>query len=216
MKSHFRPNGILMISKILMYIPIRLIVAMFLSCGAFVVPRSFSDRPNILFIFTDDHATQALSAYGGMLADIAPTPNLDRIADEGILFRKCYVTNSICGPVRAVIQTGKHSHLNGFRQNGDRFDGSQPTAPKYLRKAGYQTAIIGKWHLASTPTGYDHFEVLKGQGAYYNPMLITNGENVDHVGYTTDINTERSPSRGHSRCSSSTRANKPYRTSNFV
>ncbi len=149
-------------------------------------------RPNILFIFTDDHATQALSAYGGMLADIAPTPNLDRIADEGMLFKRCFVTNSICGPARAVIQTGKYSHLNGFRKNGNRFDGSQPTAPKYLRQAGYQTAIVGKWHLASTPTGYDHFEVLRGQGAYYNPMLITNGENVDHVGYTTDIITEQS------------------------
>jgi arylsulfatase A-like enzyme len=152
----------------------------------------YASRPNILFIFTDDHATQAISAYGGMLADIAPTPNLDRLAEEGMLFRKAYVTNSICGPARAVIQTGKYSHLNGFRRNGDRFDGSQPTAPKYLQKGGYQTAIVGKWHLASTPTGYDHFEVLKGQGAYYNPMLITNGKNVNHVGYTTDIITEQS------------------------
>ncbi len=155
-------------------------------------PLFSADRPNILFIFTDDHATQAISAYGGMLADIAPTPNLDRLADEGVLFRKCYVTNSLCGPARAVIQTGKYSHLNGFRQNGDRFDGSQPTAPKYLQKAGYQTAIIGKWHLASTPTGFDHFEVLQGQGQYYNPMLITDGKNVNHVGYTTDIITEQS------------------------
>lgn len=151
-----------------------------------------TDRPNILFIFTDDHATQAISAYGGMLAEIAPTPNLDRLASEGILFRKAYVTNSICGPARAVIQTGKYSHLNGFRQNGDRFDGSQATAPKYMQKAGYQTAIVGKWHLASLPTGYDHYEVLRGQGDYYNPMLITNGENVNHVGYTTDIITEQS------------------------
>lgn len=151
-----------------------------------------ASQPNILFIFTDDHATQAISAYGGMLADIAPTPNLDRLADEGILFRKCFVTNSLCGPSRAVIQTGKYSHLNGFRQNGDKFDGSQPTAPKYLRKAGYQTAIVGKWHLESTPTGFDHFEVLQGQGQYYNPMLITNGKNVDHVGYTTDIITDQS------------------------
>ena len=163
-----------------------------LSCTFLLSLGGKEERPNILFIFTDDHATQAISAYGGMLADIAPTPNLDRLAGEGILFRKCYVTNSICGPARAVIQTGKYSHLNGFRQNGDQFDGTQPTAPKYLQKSGYQTAVIGKWHLASMPTGYDHFEVLKGQGAYYNPMLITNGENVDHVGYTTDIITERS------------------------
>jgi len=163
-----------------------------LSCAFLLCFAGKDERPNILFIFTDDHATQAISAYGGMLADIAPTPNLDRLAGEGILFRKCYVTNSICGPARAVIQTGKYSHLNGFRQNGDQFDGTQPTAPKYLQKSGYQTAVIGKWHLASTPTGYDHFEVLKGQGSYYNPMLITNGVNVDYVGYTTDIITERS------------------------
>lgn len=144
-------------------------------------------RPNILFLFTDDHATQALSAYGGPLAEIAPTPNLDRIADEGMLFRKCYVTNSICGPSRAVVLTGKYSHLNGFRKNGDTFDGSQQTLPKFLRKAGYQTAMIGKWHLGSTPTGFDHYEVLKGQGQYYNPLLLTNGEKVKHTGYTTDI-----------------------------
>lgn len=165
-----------------------------LTCILFILlsPLGSHARPNILFIFTDDHATQAISAYGGMLADIAPTPNLDRLANEGALFRKCYVTNSICGPSRAVIQTGKYSHLNGFRRNGDKFDGGQPTAPKYLQQAGYQTAIIGKWHLVSTPTGYDHFEVLQGQGEYYNPMLITNGDKVDHVGYTTDIITERS------------------------
>ena len=129
----------------LAHLVIRRTLTLIVALG-FFLPRFYGERPNIVFIFTDDHATQAISAYGGMLADIAPTPNLDRIANEGILFRKCYVTNSICGPVRAVIQTGKHSHLNGFRQNGDRFDGSQPTAPKYLRKAGYQTAIIGKWH----------------------------------------------------------------------
>ncbi len=158
----------------------------------FLLPAiGVSSRPNILFIFTDDHATQAISAYGGILADIAPTPNLDRLADEGMLFRKCYVTNSICGPSRAVIQTGKYSHLNGFRRNGDVFDGSQPTAPKYLQKAGYQTAIVGKWHLASEPTGFNHFEVLKGQGQYYNPMLFSNGKNVNHVGYTTDIITDQ-------------------------
>lgn len=157
---------------------------------SFSVSRA-EKRPNILFLFTDDHATQALSAYGGPLAKIAPTPNLDRIAKEGILFRKCYVTNSICGPSRAVIQTGKYSHLNGFRNNGDTFDGSQATAPKYLQKAGYETAIIGKWHLKSEPTGFDHFEVLKGQGQYYNPMLITNGENKKHIGYTTDIITDQ-------------------------
>ncbi len=151
-----------------------------------------ADRPNILFLFTDDHATQAISAYGGPLGEIAPTPNLDRIAEEGMLFRKCYVTNSICGPSRAVVLTGKYSHLNGFQSNGDTFDGSQQTAPKLLKKAGYQTAIVGKWHLKSEPTGFDHYEVLKGQGQYYNPGLLTNGERKRHVGYTTDIITDRS------------------------
>lgn len=151
-----------------------------------------AERPNILFIFCDDHATQAISAYGGPLAGIAPTPNIDRIAKEGMLFRKCYVTNSICGPSRAVVLTGKYSHRNGFRSNGDTFDGSQETVPKLLGAAGYQTAIVGKWHLKSEPTGFDHFEVLKGQGQYYNPGLLTNGEMINHEGYTTDIITDQS------------------------
>jgi arylsulfatase A-like enzyme len=150
-----------------------------------------AERANILFLFTDDHALNAISAYGGPLADVAPTPNLDRIAKEGMLFKHCLVTNSICAPSRAVVLTGKYSHLNGQRTNKDRFDGSQQTAPKLLRKAGYQTAIVGKWHLKSTPTGFDHFEVLKGQGAYYNPLLLTNGESVKHTGYTTDIITDQ-------------------------
>ena len=150
-----------------------------------------ADHPNILFLFTDDHALKALSAYGGPFADIAPTPNLDRIAKEGMLFNHCVVTNSICAPSRAVILTGKYSHLNGQRTNKDRFDGSQQTVPKLLRAAGYQTAIIGKWHLKSTPTGFDHYEVLKGQGHYYNPMLLTNGKEIKHTGYTTDIITHR-------------------------
>ncbi|MED5585074.1 MAG: sulfatase [Verrucomicrobiota bacterium] len=148
-------------------------------------------QPNILFLFTDDHALKALSAYGGPLARIAPTPHLDRLAKEGMLFEHCLVSNSICAPARAVILTGKYSHLNGQLTNKEVFDGSQQTAPKLLQQAGYQTAIVGKWHLKSTPTGFDHFEVLKGQGQYYNPMLITNGRNVKHTGYTTDIITDQ-------------------------
>ncbi|SVD74237.1 uncharacterized protein METZ01_LOCUS427091, partial [marine metagenome] len=109
----------------------------------------------------------------------------------GMLFRRCLVTNSICAPSRAVILTGKYSHLNGQLTNKDVFDGSQQTAPRLLQKAGYQTAIVGKWHLKSTPTGFDHHEVLVGQGSYYNPILITNGERVKHEGYTTDIITDR-------------------------
>ncbi|MCA9069411.1 MAG: sulfatase-like hydrolase/transferase, partial [Planctomycetaceae bacterium] len=144
-------------------------------------------RPNVLFIFTDDHASHAMSCYG---SKINKTPNLDRIANEGMLFQNCFVTNSICGPSRAVIQTGKYSHLNGFIRNGNRFDGSQQTFPKLLQKVGYQTAIVGKWHLATKPTGFDYSEVLIGQGPYYNPPMLKNGERTEHTGYTTDIITD--------------------------
>lgn len=142
---------------------------------------------NILFIFTDDHAQRAISAYGGGLNQ---TPHLDRLAKEGMLFRHCLVTNSICGPSRACIQTGKYSHKNGFYQNGDRFDGSQQTFPKLLRQAGYQTAVIGKWHLESDPTGFDYWQILPGQGAYYNPLMFEMGTRKTHQGYTTDLITD--------------------------
>ena len=131
------------------------------------------DRPNIVFIFSDDHSYEAISAYGGRLSKVAPTPNLDRIAKEGIRFDNCFVTNALCGPSRAVIQTGKHSHLNGFMENEHRFDGSQQTFPKLLQKGGYQTAVIGKWHLGTDPQGYDFWNVLPGQGTYYAPDFRT-------------------------------------------
>ena len=129
-------------------------------------------RPNILFVFTDDHASHAISAYGSV---INTTPNLDRLANEGMLFRNAFVTNSICAPSRAVILTGKHSHLNGILDNRLEFDGSQVTFPKLLQAAGYETAVIGKWHLKSAPTGFDYWRVLRGQGPYYNPLLLTPG-----------------------------------------
>jgi arylsulfatase A-like enzyme len=144
-------------------------------------------RPNILFIFADDHAYQALSCYG---SNRNVTPNLDRIAKEGMRFDRCFVTNSICGPSRAVILTGKYSHLNGFERNGRTFNGQQQTVSKLLQKAGYQTAMIGKWHLGSEPTGFDYFHVLKGQGPYYNPVMRTTDGDVKHVGYTTEIITD--------------------------
>lgn len=140
--------------------------------------------PNIVFMFADDHAFQAVSAYGHGLNR---TPNIDRIAAEGMLFRNCYVTNSICGPSRACILTGKYSHKNGFYQNGDKFDGAQTTFPKLLQAAGYQTAMIGKWHLESDPTGFDYWNILPGQGLYYNPPMIEMGKRTVHTGYTTDI-----------------------------
>ncbi|QDV33549.1 sulfatase family protein [Tautonia plasticadhaerens] len=146
-------------------------------------------RPNIVFIFADDHAYQAVGAYG---STINRTPNIDRIADEGMLFRRCLVTNSICGPSRAAILTGKYSHLNGFYQNGDRFDGAQVTFPKLLQQGGYETAVFGKWHLETDPTGFDAWHILPGQGAYYNPPMIDRGERVTHEGYTTEIITDLS------------------------
>ncbi len=155
---------------------------------------SAAKKPNILFIFTDDHGWQAISAYG---SNRNTTPNIDRLAQEGMLFHNCLVTNSICGPSRAVIQTGKHSHLNGFYRNGLKFNGDQQTFPKILQTKGYQTAIIGKWHLESVPQGFDHFDVLLGQGPYYNPPMQTTDENGKvivrkHTGYTTDIITDKS------------------------
>lgn len=159
------------------------------------------ERPNIVFIFCDDHAYQAISAYQSVSAyhlNLNQTPNIDRIAREGMRFDNCYVTNSICGPSRAVIQTGKYSHLNGFYCNGNKFDGTQQTFPKLLQKAGYQTAVIGKWHLGRhmAPQGYNYSEVLIGQGPYYNPPMlrdaIGNGERkqINHIGYTTEIITD--------------------------
>lgn len=145
-------------------------------------------RPNIVFVFSDDHATQAISAYGGRLAKVAPTPNLDRIAEQGMRFTRCMVTNSICGPSRATILTGKYSHKNGFYSNeATVFDGSQQTFPKLLQKAGYQTALIGKWHLGGEPTGFDHWEILPGQGSYYNPDFITKSGKHRETGYVTEI-----------------------------
>ncbi len=137
------------------------LVALGLVCGLVAAPEAeAAKRPNVLFIFTDDHSARAISAYGSR---INRTPHMDRIAQEGMRFRKCYVTNSICGPSRAVILTGKYSHLNGFLMNGRTpFDGSQQTFPKLLRKVGYETAMIGKWHLKSVPTGFDYFDVLIG------------------------------------------------------
>ncbi len=149
-----------------------------------------AERPNIVFVFSDDHAVQAISAYGSRLLS---TPNIDRLSEEGALFVNSFCANSLCGPSRATILTGKHSHKNGFRRNGSWFDGNQPTFPPMLRAAGYQTAIIGKWHLASDPVGFDHWEVLPGQGSYYNPhFLQQDGSKVQREGYCTDLITERS------------------------
>ncbi|MBN2348547.1 MAG: sulfatase [Bacteroidales bacterium] len=152
-----------------------------------------SDPPNIIFIMSDDHAFQAISAYGGELARLAPTPNIDRIADGGIRFDRCLVTNSICGPSRATILTGKYSHLNGFTDNKPetKFDSSQQTFPKILQETGYQTAVIGKWHLKSLPTGFDFWDVLPDQGNYYNPDFLSPEGQHNETGYVTEIITKK-------------------------
>ncbi len=164
------------------------LVWIFLVVGCIVEPvATQAARPNILFIMADDHGYQAMSCYG---SQVNQTPNLDRIAREGMRFDRCYVTNSICGPCRAVILTGKYSHLNGFVRNGNRFNGEQQNVAKLLQAAGYQTAVIGKWHLGTEPTGFDHWHVLKGQGPYYNPNMLVPGGSVQHTGYTTEIITD--------------------------
>jgi len=158
----------------------------FVSCAF-----SASRQPNIVLIFSDDHAYQAVSAYrdGRKLIE---TPHLDRIAKEGVRFDRCLVPNSICGPSRATVLTGKYSHLNGFYNNapGVKFDGSQVTFPKLLQAAGYQTAIVGKWHLGSDPTGFDFWQILVGQGLYYHPPMIRNGEQIETKGHVTDLVTD--------------------------
>ena len=146
-----------------------------------------SKRPNILFILSDDHASQAISAYGGGLN---ATPQIDRLAKEGVRFDHCFSTNAICAPSRASILTGTYSHVHGVIDNAMAFDGSQPTFPKLLQGAGYETALFGKWHLKSDPTGFDLWDILPGQGQYYNPDFIRNGQRRRVEGYVTDILTD--------------------------
>jgi len=150
-------------------------------------PDDRDEKPNILFIFTDDHSTAAISAYGSR---INKTPALDRLSSEGMRFDQTFCTNAICAPSRAVILTGKHSHVNGVIDNRKRFDGSQMTFPKRLRKAGYQTAMIGKWHLKSDPTGFDFWKILPGQGQYYNPDFRTAEGRERFEGHSTEITTD--------------------------
>ncbi len=146
---------------------------------------------NILFIMTDDHAMQALSAYGHPISKLAPTPNIDRLADEGTLFLENYCANSICGPSRATVLTGKHSHVNGFMKNdGTKFNGHQLTIPNILQKNGYQTAVIGKWHLNTDPVGFDYYKILNDQGEYNNPDFVTREGVTQEMGYVTELITE--------------------------
>ncbi len=144
-------------------------------------------RPNIIYMMSDDHAYKAISAYGYGLNH---TPHIDKLAEEGMLFQRAYVTNSICGPSRAVMLTGKHSHINGFKDNQSTFDGNQQTVAKLMHNAGYATAIVGKWHLHSDPQGFDYWNIVPGQGDYYNPDFIENGVRKRVPGYVTNLTTD--------------------------
>ncbi len=179
--------------------PLRMVAAGLLMLGLCITsgtPAAAQDKakrpPNIVFIFSDDLTCQAISTYGDR-RQLLQTPNMDRLAREGMRFDRCLVTNSICGPSRATILTGKYSHANGFYNNtNSKFDSSQTTFPKLLQAQGYATAIVGKWHLISDPTGFDYWHILPGQGVYYNPPMIDNGKQVKHSGYVTDIITDLS------------------------
>src|SRR5438477_8371670 len=175
-----------------MYQQIRLALVALFGIGVLVLPARAADtrHPNIVFIFSDDHGYQAISAYNDP-RKLIDTPNLDRLAKEGMRFDRCLVPNSICGPSRATVLTGKYSHTNGFYNNtNSRFDGSQTTFPKLLQKAGYQTAVVGKWHLVSEPTGFDYWHILPGQGVYYNPPMNSSNGPAKHTGYVTEIITD--------------------------
>ena len=164
-----------------------LVVPGYMTKEAETLPPS---RPNIIFIFSDDHTQQAISAYGSKLAK---TPNIDRIAKEGAILHTNVVTNSICGPSRATLLTGKYSHLNGYKLNEKKFETNQPVFPEALQKNGYQTAWIGKMHLGALPNGFDYLNVLPGQGHYYNPDFINSkNETVRYPGYVTNVVTKLS------------------------
>jgi arylsulfatase A-like enzyme len=144
-------------------------------------------RPNILFIMSDDHAAQAISAYGSR---INQTPNIDRLAKEGVKATNCFCTNSICTPSRASILTGQYSHKNGVLTLNEQLKPESRSVAKYLRETGYQTAMIGKWHLGSEPQGFDHWRILPGQGAYYDPEFLEQTGRKKYTGYCTDLITD--------------------------
>ena len=153
-----------------------------------------ADRPNIVFLFSDDHAAHAISAYQQSLkygVKLPKTPNLDRLAGDGMLFVNSFVTNSICGPARATVLTGQYGHLNGVMTNNEPIHPTTVTFPKLMHESGYQTALFGKWHLRTKPEGFDRYEILAGQGPYYNPVLHTGDDSVRYTGYTLDVVTDR-------------------------
>jgi len=153
------------------------------------------EKPNVIYIMADDLTTQAISAYGGIYKDIAPTPNIDRLAKEGMLFNDVLCTNAICGPSRAAILTGNYSNINGYYKNerGGKFDKSKWTFPQEFQKNGYQTSLFGKWHLGTEPQGFDVFKYHNSagqQGMYWNPVFNENGTDIKEKGYSTNLSTD--------------------------
>ena len=150
-------------------------------------------QPNILFIMSDDHAAHAIGAYGGRLAPLNPTPALDRLAAEGVIMENTFCTNSVCSPSRASILTGQYSHINGVKSLGGKVPEEHQTLPLEMRKAGYQTAVIGKWHLGVQPLAFDYYKVLRGQGKYHNPEFFERENpkaeetNAIEQGYCSDL-----------------------------
>jgi arylsulfatase A-like enzyme len=182
-------SGTLMKRRTIRLLPAALLHVVVILCFQFAAngQQATASRPNIIFIMADDHAYQAISAYGSTLIQ---TPNIDRIGREGAIMRNGFVTNAVCSPSRAVILTGKYSHINGLRDNGTFFNGAQQTLPKILKANGYRTAIVGKWHLWSEPTGFDYWNILPAQGHYYNPPFIKMGKDTTYKGYVTDVITD--------------------------
>ena len=164
-------------------------------CDLPLVSEKEDQKPNILYIMADDMTTQAISAYDDIYKDIAPTPNMDRLAKEGMLFQNVHCTNAICGPSRAAILTGNYSHVNGYYKNesGGQFNAEQWTFPKEFQRSGYQTSLFGKWHLGSEPVGFDEFRYHSNsnqQGLYWNPTYNHNGERKKEEGYATNLTTD--------------------------
>jgi arylsulfatase A-like enzyme len=169
-------------------IQIMLLVAWVLPVLVFAAPKG--KQPNILFMLTDDHAVQSIGCFGTIFEKFDPTPNLDKLASEGVSFVNAFVNNSICAPSRAAILTGKYSHNNGVRA-WEEFDGSQQVFPKLLQEAGYHTVLVGKWHLKSDPTGFDEWTILPGQGDYYDPKFLDKDHDrknpIQKKGYVSEI-----------------------------
>ena len=175
----------------------RLVSLALLLTMLFALPAAADDQPNIIFIFSDDHTAQAVGAYQGHLdygleLNHSPTPNIDRLAQQGMRFDNAFVANSICKPSRAAVLTGKFGHLNGMKDNKNpNFNRDQFSFPPHLQEAGYEPAVIGKWHLGSKPKGFDYYHILYGQGPYYNPKMRTPDGDVRHTGYTSNIITDQ-------------------------